>query len=543
IDMVVALMGILKAGAAYVPLDSIYPESRILTILADAEVSVLLTCSGFWKDSSSSLTFAIDLESRWEEIAQECDECPQSGAGSDNMAYVIYTSGSTGAPKGVEVTHGSVVNLLQAVAKHPGLCEQDILLSVTTITFDIAGLELFLPMSVGARTALATREVASDPESLVREIALSQATMMQATPATWRGLCDSLSGTADLKMLAGGEEIDPALASSLVGRGRGTVLWNLYGPTETTIWSSAWLVEDVRPPIPIGRPIDNTQLYVVDQDCQLLPIGVCGQLAISGRGLARGYLGLPEQTAEKFFPDPQADLPGGRMYQTGDIVRFRRDGALEYQGRRDSQVKVRGHRIDLEEIESVIRRHSAVRDVVVVARRGQSNDIRLAAYVASPSDLSISDLRNYVRGRLPEYMVPSSFVRLVSLPLTPNGKINRKLLQSRIPEEPEARGPETPPRTPIEAALATIWKDILGEKRLDVGDNFFDVGGHSILANQVVSRVHSEFGVRLPLLSVFESPTLVEFTVAIAKKQAEKVDIRQVEAILDELETGRLNSQ
>jgi amino acid adenylation domain-containing protein len=380
VDMVVALLGVLKAGGAYVPLDPAYPQERLAFMIADAGVPVVLTQQALAAGLSGQGAWVLCVDTDAEAIAQQSEDNPFPLAGSDHLAYVIYTSGSTGRPKGVEITHGSVVNFLISMRRRPGLSERDILLAVTTLSFDIAALELFLPLSVGARVELARREVAQDGARLAENLAVSGATAMQATPATWRLLLESgWSGNPGLKILCGGEPLTPELAQQLLARGAS--VWNLYGPTETTIWSTVHQVDGRDGPVPIGRPIANTQVYVVDNRGQPVPVGVKGELLIGGAGVARGYRGRRELTAEKFIPDPFRGRPGARLYRTGDLARWLPGGELECLGRVDHQVKVRGFRIEPGEIEIALRQHPSVLHAAVAAREEDSGDKRLVAYV------------------------------------------------------------------------------------------------------------------------------------------------------------------
>jgi amino acid adenylation domain-containing protein len=379
-DMVVALLAVLKAGGAYVPLDPAYPAERLAYMLTDAGAYLVLTQASLVARLSGQKAAPVCLDTDAEAIAQKTEENPSPTTGAEHLAYVIYTSGSTGRPKGVEITHGSVVNFLTYMRRRPGLNERDTLLAVTTFSFDIAALEIFLPLSVGARVELVRREVAQDGARLAEKLAVSGATVMQATPATWRLLLEAgWSGSPDLKILCGGEPLAPELAQQLLARG--SSVWNLYGPTETTIWSTLHQVDGRLGPVPIGRPIANTQVYVVDGQGQAVPVGVQGELLIGGAGRALGYRGQPELTAEKFIPDPFSGRPGARLYRTGDRARWLPSGELECLGRVDHQVKIRGFRVEPGEIETLLGQHTAVRQAAVVAREDTPGDKRLVAYV------------------------------------------------------------------------------------------------------------------------------------------------------------------
>ncbi|MCG3119499.1 MAG: Linear gramicidin synthase subunit B [bacterium] len=505
VEMLVGLLGILKAGGAYVPLDPAYPLERIAYVLKDAAVPVLLM------QNSTILNFKslienlklICLDTDWKIISAESTANCAVEVAPENLAYAIYTSGSTGWPKGVGISHRALVNFLDSMRDTPGLHADDTLLAVTTLSFDIAGLELYLPLLVGGRVVLASRETASDGKALMAALEECHVTVMQATPATWRLLLESgWAGKPDLKILCGGEALPRELANQLLDRS--TALWNMYGPTETTIWSTLHRVE-TRAGLPsIGRPIANTQVYLLDRHSQIVPVGVHGELCLGGEGLARGYLNRPELTAEKFIPN--AD--GERIYKTGDVARYLANGQIECLGRIDHQVKIRGFRIELGEIEAVCAQHPAIAQVVVVAREDEANDKRLVAYVVSQSGLAASALRQFMKTKLPDYMVPSAFVFLDELPLTPNGKIDRKRLPA--PEANQRNLPEAyvAPTSPLEKLLAGIWHQLLPIEKIGIHDNFFEIGGHSLLATQVNSRLHKIFGIDLPLRTLFEAPTV-----------------------------------
>ncbi len=511
LEMIVGLLGILKAGGAYVPIDPAYPKERIAFVLADAQAPVLLTQHQLLKDLPSYTGRMICLDTDWQAIMQEPRTNPMSGVTADQLAYVIYTSGSTGKPKGVQIIHRAVVNFLHSMSQQPGLTEQDIFLSVTTLSFDIAALEIFLPLITGARVEIASREVVSDGIQLAERLARSGATVMQATPATWQLLLEMRwQGRNGLKTLCGGEALSQGLSHRLLERGAS--LWNLYGPTETTIWSTIYHVDAKNGVVPIGRPIANTQIYLLDQQLQTVPIGVLGELHIGGDGLARGYRNRPDLTAERFIPHPYSNVPGDRLYMTGDLARYLPDGTIEFLGRIDQQVKIRGFRIEPGEIEAVLSQYASVQQAVVVAREDVLGNKRLVAYVVQAleeeSVLSTRDLRGFLQTKLPDYMVPSVFVRLEELPLTPNGKVNRHMLPAPGQTRNEVEYSFVAPRSPLEEVLASIFAEVLGMQRLSVYDNFFEMGGHSLLAARLISRLCETLQVALPLRSIFETPTV-----------------------------------
>mgnify|MGYP005841699743 CR=1 FL=1 len=730
LSMAITLLGILKAGGAYVPLDPDYPQERLAFMLEDSQLPVLLTERDLLAKLPSHQAQVLCFDTDWETIAQHSEQNPESQVTPDNLAYTIYTSGSTGKPKGVQILHRGVVNFLTSMSQAPGLTSEDVLLAVTTISFDIAALELFLPLTVGARVVLVSREVASDAAQLIKELEQFSATLMQATPATWRMLIASgWQGSPALKILCGGEAMSRNLANQLLARS-GSV-WNMYGPTETTIWSAVYRVEPGDRSVPIGRAIANTQIYLVDPELrqpndpiQLVPIGEPGELLIGGVGLARGYLNRPELTAERFIPDPFSTEPEARLYRTGDLARYRSDSTIEYVGRIDHQVKIRGFRIELGDIETALYQHPAIRDAVVVAREDIPGDKRLVAYLVTDlnvervplsshcwvewdgggaieltavnlsasgvclvnvpaaweegmslrlrlelpdsetsdltslvlegtlawrqqeragilfqttpqqqalihqsikhiaqteglvvSDLrhteprvplsstclvefesgrtleltaqnisrsgirlaadaediwkagqhlllrlqlpgvrdrvwikgtvvwhfrecagvvfdtmptqqeqihqsieyiietqglSLTHLRSFLKEKLPEYMVPSAFVMLDTLPLTPNCKVDRKALPAPHPMRSLLEEAFVAPRNPVEEQLAQMWGQVLGVERVGVRDSFFELGGHSLLAAQLLAQVRETFQVELPLLALFEAPTVAQ---------------------------------
>lgn len=531
IEMLVGLLGILKAGGAYVPLDPTYPLERLEYIQQDVRSPVLLTQRQLTAQMSSQSAQVVCLDTDWEEIKQQTPENLATATKSNNLAYVIYTSGSTGQPKGVEIAHSNVVNFLSAMQQSVGLNQQDVLLAVTTLAFDIAALEIFLPLTIGARVVVASREVASDGVQLSDLLNNSQATVMQATPATWRILLSvGWQGSKHLKILCGGEALSRQLANQLLPQCHG--LWNLYGPTETTIWSTVEQVEWGEDIVPIGRPIGNTYIYILDSNLQPTPIGVPGELYIGGAGVARGYWQRPELTTQRFIINPFLFQPDQRLYKTGDLVRYRSDGKIEYIGRLDYQVKIRGFRIELGEIEAVLAKHSDVQQVVVIAKQDS-----LIAYVVSCSGqtVTVSELRDFLKQKLPYYMVPQAFVFLDSLPLTPNGKVNRNALADVDTPIANFNDAFVPPRNAIEEVLAGIWAKILGVE-LGIHDNFFDLGGHSLLATQVISRIRETFKVEMPLRCLFESPSVAELSQRLIAHEAKPGMTAKIAQIVKQLE-------
>ena len=509
LEMVVGLLGIQKAGAAYVPLDPAYPTERLAFMLVDSKISVLLTKSHLRNALSKTRAHVLCLNSDEDETAPFRTADPVHVSGPEDLAYVIYTSGSTGKPKGVQITQRALVNFLVSMANTPGLSEADVLFGVSTISFDIAALELHLPLLVGARLVLASREVASDGFRLLSELEQARASVMQATPATWRLLLEAgWIGALPRRAFCGGEGLPWDLATAMAATQ--AEVWNLYGPTETTVWSS---IHPVRHPVdhepyePIGRPIANTRVYVVDRHQHPLPMGVPGELLISGAGLSIGYLGRPDLTAEKFIPDPFAAEPGGRVYRTGDLVRYREDGSLVFLGRLDQQVKIRGFRIELGEIEAVLNKRPEIRQAVVTVWETSPHDKRLAAYLLTEMGKTVDKktVRSWLQETLPPYMIPSDLVFVDRLPLTPNGKLDRQALP--VPD----RRPQTTfvaPRTQTEEHLAAIMAQVLSVERVGINDDFFALGGHSLLATKFIARVKQVLQLAVPLPLLFREPTI-----------------------------------
>lgn len=510
-DLLVALLGVLKAGGAYVPLDPSFPRERLLFMLRDAGVQVLLTQENLRAKLSESSARFVSLDSDWTAISKQPSENCRSGVGPENLAYVIYTSGSTGVPKGVEVPHRALSNFLASMQVKPGLTEKDTLLAVTTVSFDIAALELYLPLTVGARVNLASRDTATDGQRLREALAASGATCMQATPTTWRLLVNAgWEGSPHLKILCGGEALPRELANELVARA--SSVWNMYGPTEATVWSALDQVTSITGPVFVGRPIANTELYLLDSELQPVPIGVLGELYIGGDGLARGYRNRPELTAEKFVPHPFSRQADARLYNTGDLARYRADGNLELLGRRDHQVKIRGFRVELGEIEAALGEHPAVQATAVVVREEAPGEHRLVAYaVLQPGSLArAEELRSFLKSKLPDYMLPARFEFLDRLPVSPSGKVDRRALPAPGSERLESEASYVAPRTEQEKKLAAIWAEVLQLDRVSIHDNFFDLGGHSLLAVKLVARVENALGKKVPVISIFQLPTISE---------------------------------
>ncbi|HEX6909123.1 MAG TPA: amino acid adenylation domain-containing protein, partial [Longimicrobium sp.] len=510
-DLVAAVLGVLKAGGAYVPLDASFPPQRLAWMAADAALAVVVTQRALADAVPPSDARVLVLDADDALAAMPPTDPPPSGTGAEAGIYVLYTSGSTGQPKGVALQHRSVVNFLACMRRLLGMGAGDTLLAITRLGFDISVLELLLPLTAGATVEVADGDTAAEPRLLAARLARGGVTMMQATPATWQALVESGWRPApEMSILCGGEALPAPLAAKLAAAG--APLWNLYGPTETTVWSAAHRVESADAEggaVTLGGPIANTAIYVLDGGMRPALPGTPGELCIGGAGLARGYLGRPALTAGRFVPDPFGPVPGARMYRTGDRARFRADGRLEFLGRIDFQVKVRGFRVEPGEIEAVLLRHPSVARAVVAARGADVAARALVAYVvpADGAEVDATELLRAAAEGLPAYMVPSHLVVLPDLPLNANGKVDRAALPAPVVEA----AAHVPPRTPAELAAARAWAEVLGVERVGVHDDFFALGGHSLLGTRVVTRLRDALGVEVPLRTLFEASSLAGF--------------------------------
>ncbi len=507
VDMLVGMLGILLAGAAYVPLDPRYPAERLAFMVEDSSARVVVTQAGMPAALLGLDVVAVSITDG-EKSGGAVHPAPKCRVSPDDLAYVIYTSGSTGKPKGVPISHRSVVNLICSMARKPGIGASDKVLAITTYSFDIAVVELWLPLVCGAQVELASTEVTADGQRLARLCEEARPTVIQATPATWRMLLEAgWKGDPGLLALVGGEAVDRELADDLMDRcGK---LWNVYGPTETTVWSTLGPIRrDER--ISIGRPLANTSVHVLDRQRRPQPVGVPGEIFIGGLGVARGYWNRPELTAERFVPDPFR--PDGNMYATGDLGRRLADGRIEHLGRLDHQVKVRGYRIELGEVEAALLRDPGVASAVVTALDDRLGERQLVAYVVPSGEATrdfVPALRALLRRTLPEFMVPSLFVKLAALPLTPNGKVDRSALPVPDAASLLAVDAYVAPRTPREEQLASIWAQVLGADRVGVDDDFFDLGGHSLMAVRLLAEVHRVLGVQVPVAAFFQGASTI----------------------------------
>ena len=550
LEMIIGLLGILKAGGVYVPQDPCFPKERLAFMWADSRISVLLTQEHLIETLPPFVGTLVCLDSERKQISRESEENPENGTIAENLAYVIYTSGSTGRPKGVQIPHCNVVNVLTHVRQVLGLTTQDAVPLMANICFDISVMEFLLPLVTGARLVVVGTDDVIDGERIEQLLSRHGITILHATPATWRLLLQARwEGNANLTILSGGEALQCELAAQLAVKG--SLLWNLYGPTETTIYSSgARCIDNLKEgTVPIGRPIANTQLYILDDHLQPVPVGVSGQLCIGGDGLARGYINRAGLTAQSFLPDPYSKDPGARLYRTGDLARYLPDGNIEFLGRLDHQVKIRGFRIEPGEIEAVLSQHPAVRETVVVAReeidnpksaiQNSNSDKWLVAYVVSSRDAAATsdELRAFLKEKLPDYMVPSRFVFLDAMPLTSNGKLDRKALPESDSGNCELVASFVAPRTVVEELIAEIWAEVLKLDKFGMHDNFFDRGGHSLKATQVISRVRETFRIDLPVRVLFEAPTVAELASRVEQHFTDPRELEEISRYVAEIDS------
>jgi amino acid adenylation domain-containing protein len=536
-EQVVALLGVLKAGGAYLPLDPEYPPARLAFMLEDSAVAVLVVGSETPAGLPHGDARLVRVDAEPEESAGRGDANPKPLATDSNAAYVIYTSGSTGTPKGVCVEHRGVSNLVEAQVRAFRIGDDSRVFQFASLGFDASVSEIFTALAAGATLDLGVPGAAHAGRELARALRERGVTVVTLPPAVLATLPEE--GLDSLRTLVSAGE---ACTAEVVRRwSPGRLLINAYGPTETTVCATLKVCgAEERTAPTVGRPMQNTQAYVLDSGSRPVPVGVAGELCVGGRGLARGYVKRPDLTAEKFTPHQFAEGGGERLYRTGDLARWRADGELEFLGRLDHQVKVRGFRIETGEVEAALRSHTAVREAVVLARGESAEQKRLVAYVlpdaADGAAPTPGELRAFVQERLPEYMTPSAFVLLEELPLTPNGKIDVRALPDPEGQHPAAGAEFVEPRTPSEKLLALIWAEVLGAERVGAEDNFFELGGHSLLATQVVSRVHDIIGIDLPVVAVFEAPTVAEFAAKLAEHGGPQVDEAEAARILAEIE-------
>ena len=515
LELLITLLAVMKAGGAYLPLVPGLPIRRLAVMIEASQAALLVTHSSLLAGLPQHQLPVMCIDLNAGTLAQYPENNPPPQADPQHLVYVLFTSGSTGQPKAVEIEHRALVNFLRSMQREPGMTASDVLVALTPLSFDIAGLELYLPLLTGARVLLASRRQSMDGAWLQRELDQGQVTVMQATPATWRMVLQSgWQGGRHVKALCGGESLPRELAQELLSRA-GSV-WNVYGPTETTIWSTLERVRSADRTVPIGRPIANTQVYVLDPNGEPVPVGIPGELYIGGMGVARGYRHAPQLTDERFIPNPFRS--GERLYRTGDQVKWMPDGKLDYVGRIDFQVKLRGFRIELGEIEAVLAEDLTVKQAVVIVREDVPGDKRLVGYVVAREGQRCDPqaLRRALRDVVPDYMVPAAIIPLPAFPLTPNGKIDRKALPVPAVEPIHDGGQAIEPRNRIELQLAAIWEQVLGITSIGVQDNFFSLGGYSLLALRMFSAIEQTFGTRLPMALLFQAPTIEQLADVLA---------------------------
>lgn len=532
LEMVVALLGVLKAGAAYVPLDPSYPSERLDYMITDTRAPVILTQQPLVDRLPKNHAKLVCLDTDWDEIEQGWEPNLPNGVSPDHPAYVIYTSGSTGRPKGVVISHRGICNHMLWMRETFPLNAEDRVLQKTPFSFDASVWEFYAPLIAGAELVMALPDGHSDSTYLVKTIAEKDITTLQVVPTMLRLILEEpeLENCKSLRrVFCGGESLPAELREHFFAR-LDSDLYNLYGPTEASIDTTFWRCAQGNhaSAVPIGTPIANTQVYVLDRNLQVVPAGVPGELYIGGAGLARGYHRQPGLTAEKFIPNPFDDEAGTRLYKTGDLVRSSPDGVIEFLGRLDHQVKLRGFRLELEEIEAVLNDHPDVQECVVMAREDIPGDQRLAAYYTLHPDsaTSESELHKHLRQRLPEYMIPGSFMKLDHFPLAPNGKIDRRTLPAPASVQTGRKRTFMAPRNSIEEELAALWAEVLGLEQVGIHDNFFEIGGHSLLATQLISRMRRLFQIEVPLRRLFETPTIADFAEIVSKIRGDQPESR-----------------
>ena len=553
IDMVISLLGVLKAGAAYLPLDPAYPKERLKFMIEDSNTTTLITRNNHLKYFVECLVKKICLDNDRNLISTYSVENLSNLTHEESLAYIIYTSGSTGRPKGVCILH-KAINSLVINTNYIRFKSTDVVAQVSNFSFDAATFEIWGALLNGACLVLIANKIVLSPDEFANDIRKQRVSVLFLTTALFNQMAREVPNAfpSVRYLLFGGESVDPKCVRMVVEGGPPQHLIHVYGPTECTTFTLWYQIKEITEDavtVPIGKPVSNTMVYILDKDLQIVPDGVSGEIFIGGQGLASGYLNSPDLTTEKFILNPFANKDGARLYRTGDLARYLPDGDVEFIGRRDHQVKIRGHRIELGEIESFLMQCPCVKDVVVIAREDVPGDKRLVAYIVPEAKSIINpvEIRYFLNKKVPKYMVPSVFLTLTILPLTQNGKVDRKALPKPGQDCHELKKEFVAPRTAVEKALTEIWSEVLKLKQIGIYDNFFELGGHSLLATQLISRISNAFQIELSLRVVFESPVFAVMAQKIEQiKENVGVDqdmdlfLAELEAVSDQVAQKRL---
>jgi amino acid adenylation domain-containing protein len=547
--MLVAVLATLKAGGAYLPLDPTYPTSRLDFMLADSALKVLITRDQLLQALPDYNDTIVCLDKNAQPIDDCSDENLSEVASETDLAYVIYTSGSSGNPKGTMIEHRSIVNFIEAASQEYAISPSDRVLQFASLSFDTSAEEIFPALITGATVVLRTDAMLSSAREFLQACGELEITVLDLPTAYWHELADELR-TDNLRIpdslrlvILGGEKALPERLAGWRLRAPNAVrLVNTYGPTESTVVATicdlAMMTKDSTTEVPIGRPLRNTLVYILDPDLRPVPIGLPGELYIGGAGVARGYLHHPELTAEKFITNPFGDVRAPRLYKTGDLVRYRSDSNIEFLSRIDNQVKIRGFRVEAGEIEQAIRSHARVSDVIVLVQEDVTGDKRLVAYVtaAEAEQPTATELREFLSTKLPAYMLPSAFVIIESFPLLPNGKIDRQSLPLLEPERPTLDAAFAAPRSPLEESVARVWREVLKLEQVGIQENFFELGGHSLLGAKLISSLRRSLNCELSLIDVFQSPTIERLAEVIYQRQTESAAEEELSVLLAELQ-------
>ncbi|MHC5715895.1 MAG: non-ribosomal peptide synthetase, partial [Nostoc sp.] len=525
LEMIIGLLGILKAGGAYLPLDPTLPKEGFASRLQNIEIPVILTQQRFVDSLPTDVAQIVCLDTDWDSITQYKNENPTSEMTAQNLVYVLFTSGSTGKPKGVAIEHRQLLNYLHGITQRLDLSATANFATVSTLAADLGNTGIFAALCTGGCLHILSTECATDSTVLAKYCRTHPIDCLKIVPSHLATLLASAPSDSILprqQLILGGEAASWQLIEQIQQQAPSSFIFNHYGPTEATVGVTTFTVDQQishTQTVPLGRPLANTQIYLLDEQLQPVPIGVQGELYIGGAGLARGYLNRPDLTAAQFIPNPFAQT-GSRLYKTGDIARYLPDGNIEFIGRADHQVKIRGFRIELGEIETILSQHPQVQQAVVAVWEDDGNK-SLVAYVVSKQTLNVSELQRFLREKLAEYMMPSTFIMLKALPLTPNGKVNRNVLPKPDSHRPELEVTYEPPRTEVEQTIAHIWRQMLHVEKVGIYDNFFDLGGHSLLLVQIHAKLREVLNTNISILNLFEYPTINSLAKYLTQQQTE----------------------